>query len=52
MDCQTQEEMLTRHGDPQQFWEQCLEAQADGFITIDEARTAADIYKRIFEAAK
>ena len=50
-DCKTKDEMRAVHGAPQEFWESLLTAQADGFITMGEAKVALDKYVVIYNSA-
>lgn len=49
--CKTKYQMEIVHGNPQQFWEGLLEANTDGFITMEEARLGYEQYRRIYDAA-
>jgi hypothetical protein len=50
-DCKTREQMEAVHGTPQDFWEELLDAQEDGFVTLAEAQSASDRYVRLYNAA-
>lgn len=49
--CKTKHEMRIVHGDPQQFWEALLEANTDGFISMEEARLGYQQYLQLYDAA-
>lgn len=49
--CQTQKEMRSRHGYPNQMMREIMQAHVDGFVTIDKAQAGIKRYQEDYNAA-